>query len=120
MDPENYGEPRYIDTFQLTPQCQRSMYDVCEEFEASAKYSDLIKRKDGVGSVSCFLAELGPYWVEMNYNATDEQDVSYCELVRSPEIWKKKYDWTVPVENMTTEFMKGFLESRSCLDNESP
>lgn len=111
LDPKNFGEPQYVETFDYNEQCQTELLVLCEDFRTNTNYNDLIKRKDGVGSTKCFIEELGAFYVKetVGYNSTE----GYCTWVKSGT-WKTE-EWQVPPSEVATIVPK-FLQERSCID----
>jgi len=112
LDPKNYGKPQYVETFDYNKQCQTELLAVCEDLKTNTDYSELIKREDGVGSIKCFIEELGAFYVYETggYNG---EEVEYCAWVKSGS-WKTEA-WQVPPSEIATIVPK-FLGEQSCID----
>merc|ERR1712176_1128358 len=87
-------------------ECQMAMLDVCEDLKTNEQYAPYIKRDGGIGSVRCFVEELGAFNV---LNSLDE-----CSDVESGE-WKQE-NWPVSPDNMAMT-MGRFLIEDSCTDS---
>lgn len=48
-DPEFYGEPVFLDSFEFNEQCQTAMVGACEMLKTDPRYHGLIKQINGVG-----------------------------------------------------------------------
>jgi len=134
FDPENFGTPTYLldddddddnnnnnnDTTTTTTTkwdstCQEGLLQVCEEFQTLSEYSELIKRKNALGTVYCVWEELFPYYV----NQTQELGLTgneYCQFVNT-KAWKEvEGGYIIPEEELDT-VIANFLEDnpRSCV-----
>jgi len=112
LNPENFGTPQYNQNFDYNEQCQTELLVICDDFKSNAKYSDLIKRKDGRGSIKCFMQELGAYYVK-KFGGYEGSEANYCNWVRAEE-WKDKA-WQIPPAKLSL-IMPDFLQERSCID----
>eukprot|EP00581_Thalassiosira_minuscula_P028224 CAMPEP_0183756486 /NCGR_PEP_ID=MMETSP0739-20130205/5061_1 /TAXON_ID=385413 /ORGANISM="Thalassiosira miniscula, Strain CCMP1093" /LENGTH=1155 /DNA_ID=CAMNT_0025993693 /DNA_START=45 /DNA_END=3512 /DNA_ORIENTATION=+ len=105
LDPEYYGSPNFVKGFDFNQQCQSDLMDFCDKLKTDTKYQNLIKRKNGVGQVYCFLEELAAYNVKGNL--TD------CDYVRTGG-WRNT-TWQVDPNDLPS-IMPDFLKQKSCLD----
>ena len=106
LDPNNYGSPTFVEEFNFNAQCQTDLLAFCDKLKTDDEYSDLIKRKDGLGQVYCFVEELGAFNVK--------GDLADCEYVRKHEWKDANVTWQVETENLPT-IMPEFLKQRTCL-----
>jgi len=106
LDPENFGAPTFVPEFDFNQQCQTDLLAFCDKLKTDAGYTNLIKRKDGVGSVFCFIEELAAY--NVNGNLED------CDSVKKGE-WRNK-EWQVDPNDLA-EIMPGFLQEKTCFDD---
>jgi len=106
LNPESTGTPTYLDSFDFNEQCQTQLAEACTKLKSDASYAPFIKRKNGAGSILCFIDEMAAYSVKGDL--TDNCD--YAEK----QLWMNE-TWQVPPEDMA-EFMEGFLEQQSCVD----
>jgi predicted RND superfamily exporter protein len=106
LDPENFGTPTYDSAFDFNEQCQTELVSLCNEFRTDSKYRGLIKRKNGLGQIYCFIEELAAYKVK--------GDLNDCEYVQQGE-WKSE-NWTITEDELPT-LMEGFLEEESCFES---
>jgi len=107
FDPENYGSPTYVASFDFNEQCQMDLLAACEKLRTDSKYAGLIKRENGLGLVRCFIEELAEY----NTNG----DLSDCDSVRQGGF--KDESWTVAPADVP-ELMEGFTEQLTCRDSD--
>lgn len=91
--------------FDFNEQCQTDLLALCDKLKTDPQYRDLIKRKNGLGSVFCFVEELAAYNVRGNLDD--------CDYVRQGE-WKNE-TWQVD-PNELDGIMPKFLEQKSCMD----
>lgn len=108
LDPENYGVPTFVEEFDFNKQCQTELVNLCDKFKTDPQYRGLIKRKNGLGLVYCFVEELAAY----NMKGSLED----CEYVRSGE-WKNE-NWQIDPADLDG-MMDGFLREKSCYDEDS-
>jgi len=107
--PEFVGEPVFSKDFKFDQNCQTAMLVACEELRNNDDLAPYIKRVGAVGSVSCFVEELGAY--------AKLGSLSDCDAVKSRE-WKDDNDWQVSPSDLT-KMMEGFIDQKSCFsDNE--
>jgi len=59
LDPEYFGKPNFVESFEFNEQCQTELMVLCDDLKANPDYRELIKRRDGLGAVYCFIEELG-------------------------------------------------------------
>eukprot|EP00980_Cylindrotheca_fusiformis_P001336 scaffold338_cov116-Cylindrotheca_fusiformis.AAC.1 len=110
LDPDDYGEPRFVEDFDFNPQCQTELLSFCDKLRTDPQYRDLIKRnKDGVGEVYCFIEELAAFNVQGNFDDDD------CPYVRSGA-WRNE-TWQVDPSNLSS-IMGSFLRQKSCFDDD--
>ena len=103
FDPENYGKPVFLESFDFNEQCQSELVIACDKLKSDPKYAGVIKRQGGIGRAFCFMEELGAYNVK--------GDLLDCDYVRSGG-WKNE-TWQVSPDNLAS-VMEGFLQQRSC------
>lgn len=108
LDPEDFGEPTFLDTFEFNEQCQTELVRLCDQFRTDRQYADLIKRKGGVGVVYCFMEELAVYALR--------GDLADCNYVEGGA-WKNE-DWQIPPSELGT-YMDGFLQQQSCYSDDA-
>jgi predicted RND superfamily exporter protein len=108
LDPDNSGVPTFTESFDFNAQCQTELLNFCDRMKTDLQYKDLIKRKNGLGEVKCFIEELAAYNVKKNLDD--------CDYVRKGD-WKNE-TWQVDPSNLT-DLMDGFLTSTSCFDEEA-
>ena len=109
LNPEFVGEPVFSEEFNFGENCQTAMLEACEYLRADDSLAPYIKRDGGVGSVSCFVEELGAY--------AKLGTLSDCDAVKSRE-WKDDNDWQVSPSDLT-DVMEGFINQKSCFgDND--
>ena len=109
LEPEDYGEPTFTE-FDLTEQCQTDLLAFCDKLKTDEQYKDLIKRKDGVGQVYCFIEELAAY--NVYGNLTD------CDAVTKREWKDANNEWTVDPAELS-DIMPAFLQQKTCYDEDS-
>jgi hypothetical protein len=107
LDPENFGTPTFVPEFDFNQQCQTDLLAFCDKLKTDPGYTNLIKRKDGVGSVFCFIEELAAY----NVNKSLED----CDSVRKGE-WRNQ-EWQVNPDDLAA-IMPGFLQETTCVDDD--
>ncbi|CAJ1966509.1 unnamed protein product [Cylindrotheca closterium] len=107
LDPTDYGEPTFVQDFDFNAQCQTELVKFCDKLKTNPDYKDLIKQRNGVGEVYCFIEELGAF------NA--KGDLDDCEYVTRGD-WKNE-TWQVDPANMT-DVMDRFLQQRTCFDED--
>lgn len=104
-DPENFGEPVFLESFDFNEKCQEVMVESCEKLRTQSAYRGLIKQKGGVGQVFCFIEELASFNVLGN--------IDDCDYVRRGGF--KNETWTIPPDELAS-LMGDFLLQRSCGD----
>ena len=103
FDPNFVGRHSFVKDFAFDQQCQKGMLEVCDTLRTDGGLESLIKRKDGLRSVSCFVEELGAY-NELGTDGTcDEMKVG---------TWRSS-DWQVPSSELRST-MTDFVENTSC------
>jgi len=110
LDPENFGSPNFVAGFDFNQKCQEDLVTFCDELKTDLKYKDLIKRKNGLGSVYCFVEELAAYNVKGDLTGD-----KYCDHVRQGA-WKNQ-NWPVSPNDLS-EIMPRFLKEKSCFDED--
>jgi len=105
LDPENFGSPTYLESFDFNEECQTEMMKACDKLKTDPQYRGYIKQKGGLGLAYCFMEELGAFYVK--------GDLSDCTYVQQGE-WRNE-DWQVPGSELAS-VMEGFLQERSCID----
>jgi hypothetical protein len=106
LDPEFFGKPTFESNFDFNEQCQVELLGFCDRLKTDPAYKGLIKRKNGVGQVYCFMEELAAFNVYGNLNE--------CAEVKKGS-WRDA-DWTVNVADLP-EMMPKFLKQRTCYDD---
>ncbi|KAL7540180.1 hypothetical protein ACHAXR_009933 [Thalassiosira sp. AJA248-18] len=107
LKPENYGSPNFDPSFEFNQQCQTDLLSFCDKLKTDPQYSDLIKRKEGVGLVYCFIEELAAYNVK--------GDLADCDYVRKQEWKDANVTWQVDPADLEN-IMPGFLNQKTCFD----
>jgi hypothetical protein len=107
LDPTNFGEPTFIEEFDFNAQCQTELLSFCVKLRTDPAYKELIKQKNGVGEVYCFLEELAAYNVQGNLDD--------CQYVRRGD-WRQE-QWQVDPADLPS-LMEGFLREKSCFDDD--
>ncbi|KAL7485248.1 hypothetical protein ACHAW6_010849, partial [Cyclotella cf. meneghiniana] len=79
----------------------------CDDLKTNPEYKELIKRRDGLGAVYCFIEELAAYNIKGS--------LSDCDYVKKGGF--KNETWQVDPADVT-EIMPGFLTQKSCFDKE--
>lgn len=105
LDPENFGKPTFLESFDFNEQCQTEMLKACDKLRTDSQYRGYIKQKGGIGLAYCFMEELGAFYVK--------GDLSDCEYVQQGD-WRNE-DWQVPASELAS-VMERFLQQRSCAD----
>jgi len=106
LDPENFGDSVFLESFNFNEQCQTELVNACEKLKTDPAYEGLIKRKGGVGEVYCFMEELAAYNVRGNLDD--------CEYVT--QLGWQEENWQVSPDNLRS-VMEGFLQERSCVES---
>jgi predicted RND superfamily exporter protein len=106
-DPEFFGNPKFLDTFEFNEVCQTEMLQVCTDLKQNDLYVPYIKQAGGLGAVSCFIEELAAYNV---LGSLDD-----CMSVLSGE-WKNEV-WQIPEADIPA-MMQSFIYERSCYSEE--
>lgn len=107
LEPDYYGEPQFVADFDFNQQCQTDLLNLCDDLKTNPNYRELIKRRDGLGAVYCFVEELAAYNVKGNLND--------CDYVKQAGF--KNETWQVDPAKLV-DIMPGFLQSKSCFDDE--
>lgn len=105
FDPDFVGTAEFADKFSFNEQCQTKMLEACESLRTNPDLEEFILRRNGLGSVNCFVEELGAF------NVLGED--SSC-LDRESGTWKKE-NWQVSGGNLTSA-IEGFVNSTTCND----
>jgi len=116
LDPEFFGEPRYDSWFEFTPECQGEIIDFCDTMRADSKYKDLIKRKDGLGSVFCWVEELAAFNANPGAYSKRDRNQGDCNYVKQGT-WKNGTDWQVDPANLST-IMPEFMAQKTCFGDD--
>ena len=106
LDPDFFGNPTFESNFDFNEQCQVELLGFCDRLKTDPAYKGLIKRKNGVGQVYCFMEELAAFNVYGNLND--------CAEVKKGS-WRDA-DWKVNVADLP-EMMPKFLKQRTCYDD---
>ena len=106
LRPDYFGEPTFLENFELNEKCQTSMLAACDDLKTNNTYSPYIKQVNGIGSVSCFLEELAAFNVMGN--------LDNCDAVISGA-WRSNHTntWQIPVDELPV-VMPEFLKQTSC------
>jgi predicted RND superfamily exporter protein len=107
LEPDNFGTPNFVEGFDFNEQCQSDLLDFCDKLKTDPEYKDLIKRKNGLGEVYCFVEELAAYNVK--------GDLTDCDYVRTGG-WRNE-TWQVAPSDLA-DIMPGFLSTKSCYDED--
>jgi hypothetical protein len=107
IDPENFGTPNFADGFDFNEQCQTDLLALCDDLKTNPEYKELIKRRDGLGAVYCFVEELAAY----NVKGT----LTDCDYVKRGGF--KNETWQVDPANLA-EIIPDFMAQKSCFDDE--
>lgn len=107
LDPEYFGVPQYISEFDFNQQCQTDLLNLCDDLKTNQDYRELIKRRDGLGAVYCFVEELAAYNLKGNLDD--------CEYVKRGGF--KNETWQVDPADLV-DIMPGFMQAKSCFDDE--
>lgn len=105
LDPTFYGDPKFEESFDFNAQCQTELVSFCDKLKTDPTYENLIKQRNGVGEVYCFIQELAAF--NVNGNLDD------CDSVRRGD-WKEQ-DWQVDASTLST-IMDDFLSQKTCFD----
>jgi predicted RND superfamily exporter protein len=107
LEPDYFGEPNFVQDFDFNEQCQTDLLNLCDDLKTNQEYRDLIKRRDGLGAVYCFVEELAAYNVK--------GDLSDCEYVKKGGY--KNETWQVDPDDLAS-IIPGFMAQKSCFDDE--
>lgn len=107
LDPKNFGQPTFVQEFDFNAQCQTELVNLCDKFKTDPAYKDLIKQRNGLGEVYCFIEELAAFNVKGN--------LEDCDYVTRGS-WKNE-TWQVDPADMT-DVMERFLKQRTCYDED--
>ena len=109
LEPTNFGKPKFVQSFDFNTQCQSELLSFCDYLKTDPAHKDLIKRKNGLGQVYCFIEELAAFNVKGNLND--------CDYVRQGE-WKNgNVTWQVD-PNELPNIMPNFLSQTSCFSED--
>lgn len=108
FNPDFVGQPDFDRDFEFNNKCQTKMLQVCDFFKTNQSLENLIKRKSGLRSVSCFVEELGAY------NAIGSE-VTCDELNRGH--WRKM-DWQVESNDLNST-LTSFVDRPTCYDTDT-
>lgn len=103
FDPEYYGKGTFEEGFVFDEQCQTAILQACDDLKKPI-YGDYIKSEDGVGSLECFVEEMGAF---NHFGSLDN-----CLAVKKGA-WKDS-DWQIPVADLTSDFIEKFSKANSC------
>jgi protein dispatched 1 len=106
-DPEFLGEPRFIDTFAFTEQCQTELLTACSTLRSKVDYQPHIKQENGLGTVSCFVEEFAAF--------SALGSLADCPSVLDGD-WRGQ-NWQVPIADVPATLNR-FLRERSCYSDE--
>ena len=105
IEPTYHGKPVFYPEFDFNPQCQADLLSFCDKLKTDPQYNQLIKRKDGLGLVYCFIEELAAFNVK--------GDLNDCDYVRKGQ-WRNE-TWQVDPGDFGS-IMPKFLKQRTCFD----
>jgi len=103
LEPDNFGVPTFDSNFDFNEQCQVELIGFCDRLKTDPKYKGLIKRKNGLGQVYCFMEELAAFNAYGNLNN--------CTQVKRGD-WRNE-DWQVDTADLP-EMMPKFLSQKTC------
>jgi hypothetical protein len=106
-DPEFFGTPKFLETFEFNEVCQTQMLQVCNDLKQNDTYKPYIKQAGGLGAVSCFIEEFAAYSV---LGSLDD-----CVSVVTGQ-WKNEV-WQIPEADIPA-MMQSFIYERSCYSDE--
>jgi protein dispatched 1 len=106
-DPEFLGEPKFIDTFAFTEQCQAELLTACSTLRSKVDYQPHIKQENGLGTVSCFVEEFAAF--------SALGSLADCVSVLEGD-WRGQ-NWQVPIADVPATLDR-FLRERSCYSDE--
>lgn len=107
LDKDDLGEENFLDSFELNEECQSALLDVCDNLKTNADYEPYIKQQNGLGSISCFIEELGAFSV---LGSLDN-----CAAVTSGS-WKNE-TWQVSSDDLVAT-ITAFAKEKSCYSND--
>lgn len=107
LDKDNLGEVNFLDSFEFNEECQSALLDVCDNLKTNSDYEPYIKQENGLGSVSCFIEELGAFSV---LGSLDD-----CTAVTSGS-WKNE-TWQVSSGELVAT-MTSFGQEKSCYSDD--
>jgi hypothetical protein len=107
LEPDFFGVPIFESNFDFNERCQVELLNFCDRLKIDVAYKGLIKRKDGLGQVYCFMEELAAFNVYGNLND--------CAEVKKGE-WRSTADWIVDPSDLP-EMMPKFLQQKTCFDD---
>eukprot|EP00551_Chaetoceros_affinis_P010007 CAMPEP_0203669662 /NCGR_PEP_ID=MMETSP0090-20130426/5962_1 /ASSEMBLY_ACC=CAM_ASM_001088 /TAXON_ID=426623 /ORGANISM="Chaetoceros affinis, Strain CCMP159" /LENGTH=1171 /DNA_ID=CAMNT_0050534389 /DNA_START=203 /DNA_END=3718 /DNA_ORIENTATION=- len=103
FDPEFVGTAEFVDNFSFNEECQTKMLEACKKLRSDPELEEFILRKNGLGSVDCFVEELGAY------NALAES--ATCPMQES-RAWES-LNWQVSTDDLAST-MEGFVKTKTC------
>ena len=107
LEPDFFGKPNFVQEFNFNEQCQTELLNLCDNLKTNPEYQELIKRRDGLGAVYCFVEELAAY--NVNGNLDD------CEYVKQGGF--KNTTWQVNPANLA-DIIPDFMAQKSCFDDD--
>jgi len=107
LEKDDLGEATFLDSFEFNEECQSAMLDVCDNLKTNTDYEPYIKQDNGLGSVSCFIEELGAFSV---LGSLDD-----CAAVTSGS-WKNE-TWQVSSDDLVTKVTQ-FMAQKSCYSDD--
>lgn len=106
LNPEYVGNAAFVENFEFNEQCQTEMLKACEALKVDASLEEFVMRgKDGLRRVDCFIEELGAYNVL--------GDAADCAERKSGQ-WKTS-SWQVSPSDFAST-MERFIARQSCQD----
>ncbi len=105
IEPTYHGKPAFSTEFEFNKKCQADLLSFCDKLKTDSQYKQLIKRKDGLGLVYCFIEELAAFNVK--------GDLNDCDYVRKGQ-WKNE-TWQVDPSDFESIIPK-FLKQKTCFD----
>lgn len=107
LDADNLGSATYLDSFEFNEQCQTAILGACDELKTNPDYIPYIKQEDGLGSVMCFVEELGAF--------SALGSLENCAAVTSGT-WRSQA-WQIPKEDLAAT-MSQFISAKSCYSDD--
>ena len=107
LEPDYFGKPTFVQEFDFNEQCQTELLNLCDNLKTNPEYRELIKPRDGLGAVYCFVEELAAYNVKGNLDD--------CDYVKQGGF--KNTTWQVNPANLA-DIIPDFMAQKSCFDDD--